>query len=76
MLRGKIEPPMHAEGLKAIPVIHDATVVVGLLRLFAKTPYGFFLENYTYNGTSYAIMRPTIQQFAQDMGGYMREAGR
>jgi hypothetical protein len=63
------------QGLKAIPV-HDANSSSVFCAYSPKTRYGFFLENYTYNGTSYAIIRPTIEQFAQDMGGYMREAGR
>jgi hypothetical protein len=60
-------------GLKAI-VIHNAQSSSVWLGYSSSTPYGYFLENYTYNGTSYAIVRPTIQQFAQDMGSYVRGA--
>jgi len=58
-------------GLKAI-VVHDAQSSTVWLGYSSATPYGYFLENYTYNGVSYAIIRPTIMQFAQDMGSYMR----
>lgn len=61
------------EGLTAIAV-HDATSSTVYAGYSYKTPYGFFLENYTYKGVSYAIVGPTIERFARDMGAYYREA--
>lgn len=61
------------KGLKAT-VVHDATATTIWAGYSHETPYGFFLENYTYKGVSYAIVRPTLEKFANDMGAMIREA--
>lgn len=61
------------KGLRATAV-HNATVSEVYAGYSASTPYGFFLENYTYNGVSYAIVRPTMERFADDMGAMVKEA--
>lgn len=61
------------QALTAI-AIHDAqvtTVAAGYSG--TKVGYAFFLENYTYNGVSYAIVRPTIEMFADIMGATVRD---
>lgn len=61
------------EGLKAIAV-HEATSSSVYAGYGRRAPYGFFLENYTYGGVNYGIVRKTMERFAADMGAVMKEA--
>jgi hypothetical protein len=61
------------KGLKAIAV-HDAVSSAVYAGYDPSTPYGFFLENYTYSGISYAIVRPTIERYAEVLGAMVVDA--
>lgn len=50
------------EGLHTI-VVNEPTTSVIWLGHGNNIYYGFFLENYTYAGVSYAIIMPTIEHF-------------
>lgn len=59
------------EGLHTI-VVNDAVTSAIWLGHGKNIYYGFFLETYTYNGVSYAIIAPTIEHFAPQVMGMMR----
>lgn len=49
-------------GLKAIAV-HSTEMSTVYLGYASGIDYAFYLENYVYNGVSYAIIEPTIREF-------------
>lgn len=59
------------KGLTAIAV-HERDASLVYCGYSTNTPYGFFLENYTYRGVSYAIVAPTIERFGAEMNGNWR----
>lgn len=48
-------------------VIEDDRSIKIYLGHGAEIFYGYFLENYTYSGTSYAIIMPTIERYSGEI---------